>query len=66
MIVASYFAVAHQNVRELVVVPGRQLAQEAVVDEQEIGAVEPRAELAEGAGFARLVDVFDPLVRFSR
>jgi hypothetical protein len=38
MIVASYFAVAHQNVRELVVVPGRQLAQEAVVDEQEIGA----------------------------
>jgi hypothetical protein len=37
MIVASFFATAHQNVGELVV-PGRQLAQEAVVDEQEIGA----------------------------
>lgn len=61
-IVAPYFATAHQNVGELVV-PGRQLAQEALVDEQEIGAAEPRAELAEGAGFARLVDVFDPLAR---
>ena len=65
MIVASRFAMAHHNVGELVVVPGRHLAQEAVVDEQEIGAAEPRAELAEGAGFASLVDVFDQLVRFS-
>jgi hypothetical protein len=48
MIVAPFFAAAHQNAGELVVVPGRQPAQDDVVDQREIGAAELHAGLAEG------------------
>ncbi len=61
----ALFIAAHEHVGELVAGLDRQLAQEEIVDEQEVDGAELRTELADGAEFARFVDVFEQLMRLA-
>ena len=56
---------AHEHVGELVAGVRGELAQEEVVDDQQLGGLELGAQLAQFTELARLADVLDELVGFA-
>ena len=56
---------AHEHIDEFIAGVCEEFAQERIVDEQQIGGAKLRAELAQHAEFARFVDIFDELMRFT-